>query len=59
MCCVLFYFSWIYVWLEGCVTGLPDCELGCGYDLLTVVFGGRLWEVDLLCSYPSWVVNFL
>jgi len=24
---------WIYVWLEGCVTGLPVCGLGCGYDL--------------------------
>jgi len=26
---------------------------------LTVVFGGWLWEVDLLCSYPSWVVYFV
>ena len=26
-------FDWIYVWLEGCVTGLPDCWPGCGYDL--------------------------
>jgi len=26
--------------------------------LLTVVFDGWLWEVDLLCSYPSWVVYF-
>jgi len=23
---------WIYVWMEGCVTGLPECGLGCGYD---------------------------
>ena len=30
VCCV---FDWICVWLEGCVTGLPECELGCGYDL--------------------------
>ena len=21
-------------WLEGCVTGLPECELGCGYGLV-------------------------
>jgi len=26
--------------------------------LLTAVFDGWLWEVDLLCSYPSWVVYF-
>jgi len=26
--------------------------------LLAVVFDGWLWEVDLLCSYPSWVVYF-
>jgi len=25
---------------------------------LMVVFDGWLWEVDLLCSYPSWVVYF-
>jgi len=25
---------------------------------LTVEFDGWLWEVDLLCSYPSWVVYF-
>jgi len=24
---------WIYVWLEGCVTGLPECGLGYGYNL--------------------------
>jgi len=29
--CVVF--GWIYVWLEGCVTGLPECGFGCGYDL--------------------------
>jgi len=29
--CVVF--DWIYVWVEGCVTGLPECGLGCGYDL--------------------------
>jgi len=29
MCCDLLD----YVWLEGCVTGLPGCEPGCGYDL--------------------------
>jgi len=27
--CVLIF----YVWLEGYVTGLPECGLGCGYDL--------------------------
>jgi len=32
MCCDLFV-GWIYVCLEGCVTGLPECGLGCGYDL--------------------------
>jgi len=26
--------------------------------LLAVVFDGWLWEEDLLCSYPSWVVYF-
>jgi len=26
--------------------------------LLTVVFDGWLWEVDLLCLYPRWVVYF-
>ena len=26
--------------------------------MLAVVFDGWLWEVDLLCSYPSWVVYF-
>jgi len=36
------------------VTGLPECWLGCGYDLTLVVFVGWLWEVDLLCSYPGW-----
>ena len=25
---------------------------------LTVMFDGWLWEVDLLCSYSSWVVYF-
>ena len=29
--CVVIY--WIYVWLEGCATGLPGCGPGCGYDL--------------------------
>ena len=24
---------WIYVWLEECVNGLPECGLGCSYDL--------------------------
>ena len=38
---VVFYlFGWIYVWLEGCVTGLPDCGLGCGYDL---AYGSVWW----------------
>ena len=27
--------------------------------LLAVVFDGWLWEVDLLCLYPSWVVYFV
>jgi len=31
MCVVIF--DWICVWLEGCVTGLPECGLGCGYGL--------------------------
>jgi len=31
MCCVLL-FGFMF-WLEGCVTGLPECGLGCGYDL--------------------------
>ena len=31
---------WIYVWEEGCVTGLPECGLGCGYDL---VYGSVWW----------------
>jgi len=30
---VVIFDIWIYVWLEGCVTGLPECGLGCGYDL--------------------------
>jgi len=30
---VVIYSIWIYVWMEGCVTGLPVCGLGCGYDL--------------------------
>ena len=25
---------------------------------LAVVFDGWLWEVNLLCSYPGWVVYF-
>jgi len=24
---------WFYIWLEGCVTGLLECWLGCGYGL--------------------------
>jgi len=42
MCVGLFMcvFSWIYVWLEGCVTGLPGYWLGCGYDL---VYGCVSW----------------
>ena len=28
--CIVIY--WIYVWLEGCVTGLLECGIGCGYD---------------------------
>ena len=26
-------FDWIYVWLEGCVTGLPEFWPGGGYHL--------------------------
>jgi len=26
-------FHWIYIWLEGCVTGLPESGFGCGYGL--------------------------
>jgi len=30
---LLIFWIWIYVWLKGYVTGLPECGLGCGYDL--------------------------
>ena len=49
MCCVY----WIYVWLEGCVTGCRDVGVVVAMTLLAVVFDGWLWEVDLLCSYPN------
>ena len=38
--CVVICDVWIYVWLEGCVTGLPDCWFGCGYDL---AYGSVWW----------------
>jgi len=31
-CVVILLFVFMF-WLEGCVTGLPGCGLGCGYDL--------------------------
>jgi len=40
----------------------PVCrnvDLVVAMTLLTVVFDGWLWEVDLLCLYPSWVVYFV
>jgi len=36
-----------------------DVSLVVAMTLLAVVFDGWLWEVDLLCSYPSWVVYFV
>jgi len=27
--------------------------------LLAVVIDGRLWEVDFICLYPSWVVYYV
>jgi len=39
----------------------PVCrnvDLVVAMTLLTVVFDGWIWEVDLLCLYPSWVVYF-
>jgi len=55
--CVVIY--WIYVWLEGCETGSPEVSLVVAMTMLAVVFDGWLWEVDLLCLYPSWVVYFV
>jgi len=40
----------------------PVCrnvDLVVAMTLLTVVFDGWIWEVVLLCLYPSWVVYFL
>jgi len=44
------------------VFALPVCPsvgLVVAITALTVVFGGWLWEVDLFCSYPSWVVDYV
>jgi len=41
MCVVIFF--WICVWVEGCVTGLPECGLGCGYDLAC----GSVWRMAM------------
>ena len=37
---------------------MPGVGLVVAMTSLAVVFDGRLWEVDLLCAYPSWVVYF-
>jgi len=42
-----------------CGTGLPGVGLVVAMTSLMVVFDGWLWEVDLLCLYPSWVVYFV
>jgi len=42
-----------------CGTGLPGAGLVVAMTSLAVVFDEWLWEVDLLCSYPSWVVYFV
>jgi len=31
--CVVICYLDLCFWLEGCVTGLPECGLGCGYNL--------------------------
>ena len=49
----------VYVCLEGCVTGLPGCWLGCGYDL---AYSSGWWIAmggGFALLYPGWVVYFV
>jgi len=55
MCCDLFV-GFMFDWRDA----RPVCRdvgLVVAMTLLTVVFGGWLWEVDLLCLYPvGWFI---